>query len=63
MEGNLVSLRPDNGVDTEARGEEALLNLVPSGLKGKIVRVGNLMSRNARQAAHLPSQMRASRAE
>ena len=34
-------------VDTKSRGEEALLNLVPSGLKGKIVRVGNLMSRNA----------------
>ena len=33
-------------VDTKSRGEEALLNLVPSGLKGKIVRVGNLMSRN-----------------
>ena len=33
-------------VDTKSRGEEALLNLVPSGLKGKIVRVGNLMGRN-----------------
>ncbi|MGN0221077.1 MAG: AMP-binding protein, partial [Prevotella sp.] len=34
-------------IDTKSRGEEALLSLVSRGLKGKIVRVGNLMSRNA----------------